>query len=241
MTDPSGVRQARDSSSGEHSAAPDSDADVPLVTLLLKHQRRGWRRGEPTFVEAYVAQHPALRSDSQALLDLIYSEILLREEAGESAPLEEYLARFPDLAADLKLQFEVEDAIERTPTVVDQHRWIASGRARWGPGSASLPSVPGYEILSELGRGGMGVVYKARQMRLNRIVALKMILAGDHASAEACVRFLAEAESVARLHHPNVVQIFAFGDCDGRPYFEMEYVAGGCLSDRLAGTPRPPR
>ena len=87
----------------------------------------------------------------------------------------------------------------------------------------------------------MGVVYKARQLRLNRIVALKMILAGDHASPEAGVRFLAEAESVARLHHPHIVQIFAFGDCDGRPYFEMEYVAGGCLSDRLDGTPRPPR
>ena len=86
----------------------------------------------------------------------------------------------------------------------------------------------------------MGVVYKARQLRLNRIVALKMILAGDHAPPEAAVRFLAEAEAVARLHHPHIVQIFAFGDRDGRPYFEMEYVAGGSLADRLDGTPWPP-
>ena len=115
-----------------------------------------------------------------------------------------------------------------------------------GPGcrglpSRTIPSIPGYEILGELGRGGMGVVYKARQLRLNRIVALKMILAGNHASPEARVRFLAEAESVAQLHHPHIVQIFAFGDCDGRPFFEMEYVDGGSLSDRLDGTPRPPR
>ena len=87
----------------------------------------------------------------------------------------------------------------------------------------------------------MGVVYKARQVRLNRIVALKMILAGDHAGPEAALRFLAEAEAVARLQHPNIVQIFAFGDCDGRPYFEMEYVAGGSLADRLDGTPWPAR
>ena len=94
-------------------------------------------------------------------------------------------------------------------------------------------SCPGYEILEELGRGGMGVVYRARQLRLNRIVALKTILAGDHATPEAAIRFLAEAEAVARLHHPNIVQIFAFGEHEGRPYFEMEYVPGGSLAGRL--------
>jgi serine/threonine-protein kinase len=81
----------------------------------------------------------------------------------------------------------------------------------------------------------MGVVYKARQLRLNRIVAIKMILAGDYAPREATQRFLAEAESVARLHHPNIVQIFSFGDCAGRAFFEMEYVGGGSLADRLGG------
>ena len=68
-----------------------------------------------------------------------------------------------------------------------------------------------------------------------------MILAGDHAGPEAAVRFLAEAEAVARLHHPHIVQVFAFGDHDGRPYFEMEYVDGGSLADRLDGTPWPAR
>ena len=87
----------------------------------------------------------------------------------------------------------------------------------------------------------MGVVYKARQVRLNRPVALKMILAGAHAGAEAAARFLAEAEAVAKLQHPNIVQIFHIGEHDGLPYFEMEYVGGGSLADRLDGTPRPPR
>ncbi len=103
------------------------------------------------------------------------------------------------------------------------------------------PEVPGYEILGELGRGGMGVVYKARQRRLNRVVALKMILAGDYAGPDAVERIVAEAEIVARLQHPNIVRIHAIGDCEGRPYVELEYVAGGSLAARLDGTPWPPR
>src|SRR5262249_3178445 len=103
------------------------------------------------------------------------------------------------------------------------------------------PAIPGYEIAGELGRGGMGVVYKARQTRLNRPVALKMILAGAHAGAEATARFLAEAEAVAQLQHPNIVQIFHIDEHAGYPYFEMEFVGGGSLAERLDGTPRPPR
>ena len=100
-----------------------------------------------------------------------------------------------------------------------------------------LPNIPGYEILSELGRGGMGIVYKARQLRLNRLCALKMILSGEHTDAESRARFLAEAETIARLRHPNVVQIYGLGEHDGRPYFEMEYIEGGSLAQRLNDTP----
>ena len=103
------------------------------------------------------------------------------------------------------------------------------------------PVIPGYEIEDELGRGGMGVVYKARNLRLNRAVALKMILAGAHAGREAAFRFVTEAETVARLQHPNIVQIFHIDQHGGHPYFEMEFVGGGSLADRLDGTPRPPR
>jgi serine/threonine protein kinase len=110
--------------------------------------------------------------------------------------------------------------------------------------SASVPACsapPGYEILGELGRGGMGVVYKARQVGLNRIVALKMILAGGHAGAEERQRFLAEAEAIAAIKHPGIVQIHDFGTHEELPFFALEFCDGGSLAARLNGTPLPPR
>ena len=102
-------------------------------------------------------------------------------------------------------------------------------------------AIPGYEILGELGRGGMGVVYKARHLALKRIVALKMVLDGAHAGAAALARFRAEAEAVAKLQHPNIVQVYEVGESGGRPFFALEFVEGGSLDRKLKGTPQPPR
>jgi WD40 repeat protein/serine/threonine protein kinase len=99
--------------------------------------------------------------------------------------------------------------------------------------------VAGYEILGELGRGGMGVVYKARQVGLNRLVALKMILAGAHARPKDLARFGHEAEAVARLRHPNIIQIFDVGESEGGQYFALEFMEGGSLIHKLHGDPQP--
>ncbi len=101
--------------------------------------------------------------------------------------------------------------------------------------------VGDYELLGKLGQGGTGVVYRARQRSLNRIVALKMILAGAHAEPKLLARFKAEAEVVARLTHPNIVQVHEVGTFDGLPFFSLEYVDGGTLAQHTAGAPQPPR
>jgi WD40 repeat protein/serine/threonine protein kinase len=107
------------------------------------------------------------------------------------------------------------------------------------PRSRKLPTVAGYEVLGELGRGGMGLVYQARQVGLDRLVALKMIKAGAHAGVEELERFRAEAQALARLQHPGIVQIYEVGEHEGQPYFALELVGGGSLKARLGGTPQP--
>jgi eukaryotic-like serine/threonine-protein kinase len=121
-------------------------------------------------------------------------------------------------------------------TLVDTGRRVRST-------SALLENVivPGYDILAELGRGGMGVVYKARHRRLQRLVALKMVLAGAHVGAVGLARFRAEAEAVAKLSHTNIVQIYETGEHEGRPFFSLEYVEGGSLDQRLIESPTSPR
>ena len=106
---------------------------------------------------------------------------------------------------------------------------------------ANYPKVDGYDILTELGHGGMGVVYKANQRRLSRMVALKMIRAGSLAKPEDRARFRVEAEAVAELRHPNIIQIYDIGEVGALPFVALELLEGGSLDDLLAGTPQPGR
>jgi serine/threonine protein kinase len=100
-------------------------------------------------------------------------------------------------------------------------------------GTTTPVSIPGYSIQGLLGRGGMGVVYRARDERLKRVVALKMILGAQHADPELITRFRIEAETVARLTHPNIVQIFETGEHNGLPYVTLELVTGGDLNGAI--------
>lgn len=113
--------------------------------------------------------------------------------------------------------------------------------ARLEEGSVELPSIPGYDVQSVLGRGGMGVVFRARQRALNRPVALKMMLADVYASPSEVQRFVREAEALSQVRHPNIVAVHDAGESAGRPYFAMELVEGGTLAQELGGQPRPIR
>lgn len=131
-----------------------------------------------------------------------------------------------------------------TPTLCRSNVAEAATKA---PAHSKWPNVDGYEIVGELGRGGMGVVYKARQLSLKRLVALKMVGGGPFATPEFLARFQIEAEAIARLQHPNIVQVFEigayeseFGDIHMCPYFSLEYVDGGNLACWLRGAAQPP-
>jgi serine/threonine-protein kinase len=226
-------------------AGPLTAAQVAAV--LRTDQRERWQLGERVAAEVYLGEYPQLRADQEAALELVYGEFLLREECGEAPALEEYLQRFPQHGARLREQVELHQALaagsslgpDATAPALAEPSGPAPADTPPAPGVAAWPVVPGYEVLGELGRGGMGVVYKARQAGVNRVVALKMVLAGEHAGPEQRARFRAEAEAVGRMQHPHIVQIFQVGEHEGRPFFSMEYIDGGNLDQRLRGTPLP--
>src|SRR5262245_19175016 len=195
-----------------------------------------WRSGDRVPVEQYLTQFPDL-SDDDALV-LIFGEVVLRWESGEAPTPEEYIGRFSKFADVFSQQFELEQALRGQAKTLDGS---ATLRQPGGTPAAANIAPPGFEILGELGRGGMGVVYHARQTKLNRDVALKMILTGGHADEMDRARFLAEANAIAALNHPGIVQVYEFGTHEGQPYFALEYCPGGSLAKRLNGTPLPPK
>jgi serine/threonine protein kinase len=132
----------------------------------------------------------------------------------------------------------------RTSDAINEGTPVLGGTIAFAADNAAVetaPAIPGYEILGVLGRGGMGVVYKAREIALDRLVALKVVTAGRLASEEQIARFQGEARAEARLQHPNIVQVHAVGEYEGYPYLSLEYMDGGSLAQKIARQPQPPR
>jgi serine/threonine-protein kinase len=212
-----------------------------LVEAVRAELCAGWRRGEPVRAEALLQRHPDQKQDTDGCLQIIYQEILFRQERGEFPQLDEYLARFPEFAAQLGPLFAVHRVLDANSRAGrSTPRWANrdSGSEATDPGPEQ-PEVPGYEVLERLGRGGMGVVYRAHQRDLHRDVALKVIAAGAYADSAVRDRFRTEAQAMARLQHPHVVQVFEVGEANGVPYLALELVEGGSLAQQLGGTPQP--
>jgi WD40 repeat protein len=207
-----------------------------VAAALAVDQWRRWRAGERVPAEDYLARYPQVADDAEAAVEIICGELLIREELGERPNLDEYLRRFPRWADRVRTQFALHEAIGPAEGVT---AWAGDAADR-APAPGEPTAVAGYDILGLLGRGGMGVVYRAWQPGLRRQVALKMVLTGAHAGESELARFRTEGEAVARLQHPNIVQVHEFGEEDGRPFFSMEFVEGGSLGQKLAAGPLPP-
>jgi WD40 repeat protein/Flp pilus assembly protein TadD len=208
-----------------------------LLEAARADQAIRWRAGEAVPAEVYLTHLPDLAADPEDVLVLLCGELLLRAERRETPSLSEYQQRFPHLADRLALLFQMEKAFDTSAYIPPPQPTADGPRA---PPIATPVVPPGYEVLAELGRGGMGVVYKARQRALNRVVALKLLLAGPLARPEQLARFRREAEAMARLRHPNLVQVFEVGEQDGRPWQALEFVDGPTLARRCGGMPQPP-
>jgi tetratricopeptide (TPR) repeat protein len=143
--------------------------------------------------------------------------------------------------ADHSLLEELRVLIGRQKRLYARLGLVKTPMVEVGAAPLSPTSIPGYEILAEIGRGGMGLVYRALDLRLGRIVAIKTIAQGEFATMEQRERFRAEAQAVARLHHPNIITIHAIDEHDHRPYLSLEFAAGGSLAQRLAEKPMAPR
>ncbi len=215
-----------------------------LIELVQADLEYRLKAGEAARVELYLQAYPELAADPDVVAALVAAECRLRRRREPDLSPAEYLDRFPRLQARLNglLDATLSQAPGPAPPTEVGFGSDTMPRGPDRPAEAAAPgpvAVPGYEILAELGRGGMGVVYKARQTALGRPVALKMILDGAHAGPEQRTRFRLEAEAVARLQHPHIVQIHEVGEADGRPFFSLEYVTGGSLAGKLREGPRP--
>jgi len=176
------------------------------------------------------------REERDQRLATLLADLTDRALAGESVDLESVCSQFPELASDLRLLW---GAVLIADAAGSSSRQPAGSHESDAPALAfELPHRFGdHELLEEVGRGGMGIVYRARQLSLNREVALKMILRGQFASAADRDRLRAEAAAAARLDHPGVVPVYEVGEIEGHPYFSMKYVRGHTLAQRLAAGP----
>jgi tRNA A-37 threonylcarbamoyl transferase component Bud32 len=230
---------------------------VQLVEWVCKQFEEAWAAGRRPALEEGLREAP-VEARGVLLVELLRVELAYRLRDGEVPVAAEYQARLPEEAALIDAAFAAAVAAgpragdrgtagERGPasegaTVPPTGAWEAPPTvlpgAEEAAGEAAPPVlVPGYEVLGRLGKGGMGVVYKARHHTLGRTVALKMILHAEHAGADERHRFQAEAEAVASLQHPHIVQVFEVGEHGGLPYFSLEFCPGGNLEKQLDGTP----
>lgn len=192
----------------------------------------------------------SLAADREARINEVLAEHMLRADAGKRYDRSDLYAQHADIADKLVAYYEVSDrlyhlidACEQSESALTQS--LAPTRDKKKPKRRRTASparvFADYELIEEIARGGMGVVYKARQQKLNRIVALKMILAGQFADDADVERFYVEAEAAAHLRHPNIVAVHEIGEFEGQHFFSMDFIEGRTLDDLVSENPLTPQ
>ena len=229
-----------------------------LLIRIRAFQHRCWKQGNPISIETLLEAHPSLQRDDESTLELIYGEYCVRESLGEQPTPDSYCQQFPHLANRLARLLEVHRALDNgAPSFASIQQTIQfsndnsvsidpQSKTRVLPATdqnpdqqsqASLGLFGEYHLMEEIDRGGMGIVYRAKQLQAKRVVALKMILAGKFAGKKDLKRFYSEAAAAAKLDHPNIVPIYDVGEQDGHPFFTMAYVDGQNLAARIQQGP----
>ncbi|MEZ6139204.1 MAG: WD40 repeat domain-containing serine/threonine protein kinase [Zavarzinella sp.] len=203
---------------------------------IVRSQAEGFQEGRGKYVESFVAEHPALESASDLMIELIIREKNLRRLTGESPGDEEYFHRFPLLKDQLTIAFSLERLWQEQSLAESANNFstnINQGKTLSQDSQGDLPTIPGYHIHSVVGRGAMSVVYRATQKEPHRDVALKVFHRLGSSHEVALDRFKKEANSLARLRDDRIVCIYAVGETDARPYLALEFLPAGSLANYL--------
>ncbi|HMO91500.1 MAG TPA: protein kinase [Pirellulaceae bacterium] len=240
MTNPP-TRNDSLATAGDSSAAPRASLDT--MHRALQELEGQVKRGILESSEHIAAHFPEVMADKEAMLELVYTEHVLLQEQGREVSVERWIERFPQWREDIEALFQVHDYLnEVSHAPVGDTTAPSDAFNDWGQTSPDQADnrLGEYEILEQIGRGGMGVVYRARQVGLDRIVALKTIHQLESPSKDVLLRFRAEVDTIASLQHANIVQIYGAGISKNIPYFSMEYGAGGTLAQVIRAHPLPP-
>ena len=247
----------------ESHADADESQRADAIELAVGHFEDAWELGARPDVAQFLCAAPELRGE--LLRELVHVDLERRLTRGLGASAADYLDRFPELSSDTSFVAELTQAeaacrrgsppipnasaTENSPpekAADTDHagvNTVAPSPAPLAPAPFApddLPAIAGYEVLREIGRGGMGVVYLARQLALGRLVALKVVDSGRLRGAELAERLRKEAAALARLQHPNIVGVYDVGEHRGRAFLTIEYMPGGSLQHRLDGGPLAP-